>query len=157
VGPDDRARLLIPFAIEESAMTVSSKNRQAGVTLLELTVALAIFMLLMGAAAQALVSYYVALDLQNQRNIATQHCRTVLSDMRSVRDDNGHNFPAAITETWPDEGAVAIPGQALTAETLTVTYEDPAANPLVVTATCSWLDKAGHRASVQVATVISDQ
>ena len=127
-----------------------------GFTLVELMLAVAILVGVLAASAQALVSYYAAMQLQHQRNVATQECRSVLSQMRNVRDTSSPNsFPGIITDAWPDGAAVS--GQsALPHEQLVVAYTDASGNPLEVVVTCTWQDRSGHPASVRISTRLTD-
>ena len=131
-------------------------REEKGVTLIELTMAMALFAIVLGATTQSLVSYYVALDEQNQRNTAVQHCAAVLSSMRDVRDANPANFPGAITAKWPNGGIVANVST-LPKESVTVNYVNPAANPLQVTLKSSWTDIRRHPMSLQVTTLLTDR
>ena len=55
-------------------MWLRGLKRNEGVTLMELTMAVALFSVVLGATAQSLISYYVALDTQNQRHTAIRNC-----------------------------------------------------------------------------------
>lgn len=126
-----------------------------GVTLMELTIAMALFAIIMGAAAQSLISYYVAMDIQGQRDAATQHCRGLLSDMRAVRDAPSPTpFPAKVVAQWPN-GSVR-PGT-LRGQTLRVDYADPNANPLAVTVTSQSQDMKRRPIVVRLSTVLTDR
>ena len=127
-----------------------------GVTLLELTIAMAVFAVILGATAQALISYYVALDAQNQRHTALRNCTGVISNMRDVRDANPASFPSAITALWPDGAAVAGAGS-LNQEQVTVDYVNPNANPLEITVSSQWADMRGRPMSVGVSTILTDR
>jgi len=127
-----------------------------GFTLVELMLAMVIFVGVLGAAAQALVSYYAAMDLQHQRNVAAQECKAVLNQMRNVRDGApAGGFPGIVTGEWPD--GTAVPGpHPLPNEQLVVRYTNPASNPLEVVVTCTWRDRSGHPASVKMSTRLTD-
>lgn len=127
-----------------------------GFTLLELTLALSVFTIIMGATAQALISYYVVLDMQNQRTAAAEACRGLLSDMRDLRDANPVSFPDAITTEWPDGQNVVDPGLRA-GQTLRVDYTDPVANPLEVQVTARWSDVQGHTITVSISTILTDR
>lgn len=127
-----------------------------GVTLLELTIAMAVFTVVLGATAQALISYYVALDVQNQRHTAIRNCTGIISNMRDVRDANPESFPDAIVAIWPDGGQVANAGS-LPQEVITVDYVNPAANPLEITVRSNWVDLRGHPISLSVSSLLTDR
>ena len=129
-------------------------KRNRGFTLVELVVAMGIFTVVLGATAQALVSYYAALDFQNQRNTAIRNCAAVVSQMREVRDDNPDDFPGALTVEWPDTTAIAGAGS-LPQETLEVDYVDPAADPIEVTVRSRWVDLRGRSMTVSVTTMLT--
>lgn len=139
-------------------------NNARGVTLLELTLAIAIFAITMGVAAQGLVSFYTSLDMQRQRVVAVNQCRSIISEMRTIRDanpnspDNPNNFQTHILEAYEDgrEG----PGPVELRESiLSVTYEDssPTANPIVPTIRLQWLGLHGHVITQQVTSAITER
>lgn len=127
-----------------------------GVTLLELTIAMAVFMVILGATAQSLICYYVALDTQNQRHTAVRNCAGIISTMRDVRDANPDSFPDAIIASWPDGGEVAGAGS-LPQEVITVEYVNPNANPLEVTLRSHWVDLRGRPIFLNVSTMLTDR
>jgi prepilin-type N-terminal cleavage/methylation domain-containing protein len=130
-------------------------RNSAGFTLIELTVAIAIFAIVLGTAAQALVSYHATIHLQHQRNVATQNCKAILSQMRNVRNQAGAQFPNIITGTWADgqpvEGAGTMRG-----EQVVVTYTDVNANPLEVTVRSTFPDMRGRQVTTQISTRLTD-
>lgn len=129
---------------------------EKGFSLLELTIAMAVFAVVLGAAAQALVSYYVAMDTQEQRNTAIHICKGVLNDMRQARDADPDQFPDAITGMWPDDTLTPGPGL-LRNETVQVNYVDTNANPLEITVTVSWEDLRGRPIQATMTTLLTDQ
>lgn len=130
------------------------RQKKEGFTLVELVVAMSIFTVVLGATAQALVSYYAALDLQNQRNTAIRNCTTVISQMRELRDDNPNDFPDAITAEWPDSAVIDGAGT-LHQEQIDVDYVNPNANPLEVTVRSRWVDLQGRPMSLSVTTMLT--
>lgn len=137
-------------------MWLRGLKRNEGVTLMELTMAVALFSVVLGATAQSLISYYVALDTQNQRHTAIRNCTGIVSNMRDVRDANPESFPEALTSVWLDETEVAGVGT-LPQEVVTVDYVDPNANPLEVTVTSEWVDLRGRPMTVSVTTLLTDR
>jgi len=135
-----------------------------GVSLLELTLAVAIFVIAVGAAAQALVSFYVTMDMQNQRVVAINHCRSALSNMRNLRDTfpnsatAPNNFQNAVLAAYP-AGVETDGPAALSNSKVTVSYEDanPTANPLVPTVRVEWRDLRGRTCALSLSSAISDR
>lgn len=134
-------------------MSCRRRCGQEGLTLLELTVALALFAIVLGATAQGLISYHVAMDMQAQRCTAAQNCRSFLSDMRRTRDANPDAYPETILEEYPE--GTEFPGT-LPGERLTVEYEDPSANPLEVTVRSRSIDLRNHEVTVSLSTNLTD-
>jgi type II secretory pathway pseudopilin PulG len=135
---------------------VNHSKAERGMTLVELTLAVAIFVMVLGATAQSLISYYVALDIQDQRVVATRHCVGVLNTIRDFRGTTTDPFPAAITDQWVDGSEV--PGVAsLPQENVIVTYTNPASNPLEVVVVSTWKDLRGRQITAQVSTVLTNQ
>jgi prepilin-type N-terminal cleavage/methylation domain-containing protein len=131
-----------------------------GVTLLELTIALSIFAIVMGAAAQGLVASYSSLKVQEQRAEAAHLCRSVLDHMREFRDNNAATFPDSLTQHWPAgspiEGITAAAETSLNEYELTVSYGDAGAAPLPVTVQVAWKDHQGRPISFSVTTLLSE-
>lgn len=136
----------------------------SGVTLLELTMAIAIFAITMGVAAQGLVSFYVTLDMQNQRVVAVNQCLSTISDMRNLRDanpstpDDPNNFQTSILDRYEDGWEQPGPVQ-LRDSKVSVTYEDadPGANPLVPTVHLEWKDLRGRVMTQRLTSAITDR
>jgi Tfp pilus assembly protein FimT len=106
------------------------RQSELGVTLLELTIAVAIFAVVIGSAAQALISFNVALTSQRDRNVAVQQCRAIFARMREMRDnpplvvptDPTTQFPNYLFAQWPHGQAVAPANPLLRNEQITATY-----------------------------------
>ena len=137
-------------------MDKQGRRDNAGLTLLELTIAVAIFVIILGTAAQALISFHFAQDMQQQRGAAAHNMRSVLSSMRNARDANPDSFPEAITTQWPDGVTLANEGTEL-GEAIMVAYTDATANPLEVTITSSWSDMRGRAMSLSLSTVLTNR
>ena len=135
-----------------------------GVTLLEITIAVAIFAVAIGVAAQILVSFYATMDLQHQRVIAADHCRGVFSQIRNIRDaspntsENPSAFQEAVMAQFPDGEQPTAPYD-LRDATVEIAYEstDASANPLVPTVTVNWVDLRGRAVSLGTTTAITDR
>jgi len=144
----------------------SQVRAKQGFTLLELTLALAIFVIILGATAQVLVSYYVALDAQRERTANTQNMAALISSMRQVRDQNPDTFPQAIFTQWPD--GTVVPGASnsrVMREQITIKYYDVttnapatnATNPLLVVLRSTFLDKRNRRLNNVLTTVLTNR
>ena len=159
-------------AVQNRASRARGRNR--GFTLIELTMAMSVFMLVMGYTAEVLVSYFATLDLTHQRTEAMQNAVGVLNEMRAIRDENPDDFPSAILDRFPQDAAIfdtpaTLPAARLTSlpgETLSVTYLDRTGQPmdgapdpgqpLRVRVTSSWKTlKAERSAEASVATVLA--
>jgi type II secretory pathway pseudopilin PulG len=148
----------------EKPQTKRRLSSDAGVTLFEVTLAVAIFFVTVGVAAQSLVSFYAHMDMQNQRVIAVNHCQSVLSAMRNLRDaspnsaENPSHFQEAILAAYPSGTEKDGPG-ALKGAKVKVTYDDPRAtvNPLTPTVTLWWQDLRGHPCTVALSSAITDR
>lgn len=131
-------------------------RRQRGFTLIELTLAMAIFAVVLGAAAQSLITYYANLEMQNMRAGAAQNARAVIAQMREARDSAEQPFPQSILEQWP-HGAVVDDAGTLPGEEIVVTYEDVTANPLEITIVSTFQDMAGRPVRVQLGTALTGE
>ena len=137
-------------------MCRKKRHNEAGFSLLELTIAVAVFVVVLGAVAQGLVSYYVVMDAQHQRVAAAEVLRGVLADMRAVRDANPDSFPDAVRDAYPNGETVPGPGL-LPNETIEVTYANDAANPLEATVVISWPDLQGRPVQETISTLLTDR
>jgi len=134
-----------------------------GFALLELTLAVSIFVVAIGIASQALISFYTCMDLQKQRTIAVNECRSILSDMRALRTTNPNtaedptNFQTAVLSLYPDGEEDEGPGH-LRNSTMLITYEQASAdtNPLVPTVTIRWTSLTGHPVQVAISSALVD-
>jgi len=142
----------------------AARRETRGVTLLEITIAVAIFAVAIGVAAQVLISFYATMDLQHQRVIAAEHCRGVFSQIRNIRDaspntsDDPSAFQEAVMAQFPD-GEQSTGPYDLRDATVEVVYEstDTSANPLVPTVTVNWVDLRGRPVSLGITTAITDR
>ncbi len=146
-----------------------------GVTLIEVMIAVAIFAVVIGVSAQALLSFYVSLDMQEERVESLQAARAVLSAIREKKEEfvlPEDEFDWEGLIAWLDEGndtywsSFLKPGvtgtKGLHDHTITVAYYDmqgnpaPAgASPLQVNVMSSWSDMKGRTITAQVATLLT--
>ena len=145
--------------------------------MIEVVLALGIFLIVIGIGAEVLVSYYVAIDMTRQRSSAVQDCIGVLNEMRDVRAGNPGGFPGPLVAKWPQgavlEDAPFTPDEqritSLPGESLTIAYldengnligGDPTAanNPLQVRVTCTWATtKTGRVGTASVSTMFTNE
>lgn len=131
-------------------------GKAQGFTLLELMMAFLIFTIVLAATAQGLISFYVAMDIQNRRAAALSHCGSVLSGMRQVRDAKPNEFPAAIFDEFPEDTPL-VEYAALENENVWVGYADAGANPLEVNITSTWTDLRGRVITSRISTLLTDR
>lgn len=126
----------------------------AGFSLLEVTVAVAIFMLVLGAMAQALIYAYGALVLQRQQTSALSSCTAIVATLRQLSRTLPESelcaadlplFPCVLVE-WADQfpasrdeaqSSVALMDQfggfySLPDQTFEIAYADAQGNDIVV-------------------------
>lgn len=126
----------------------------AGFTLLELAVTMAIM-------AGGLVMILMANTYSHrtgeavyERMVATQDAHRTIEMMRGASSSG--SFPANVTAAYPNGAAVA--GFAnLSGETVTVTYVDPAADPLDVTVITRWLELGLRNSTAQLRTLLTQR
>ncbi|MFP4501248.1 MAG: type II secretion system protein J [Candidatus Hydrogenedentota bacterium] len=152
-----------------------SRKRNAGnsgMTLVEVTIAMAIFAAVMAVSAQALGSFYVGVDLQKERVEAVNSCRAVMSFLREKRHELSAGFPEGFlgfvgsreNAGWPefldsdtdgptlDNHSISVACQAMDGSAASVNT-----NPLQVQVTSTWTDKRGRTLRAQVVSVLTDQ
>lgn len=138
------------------AKRLSRLRGETGLTLLEVSLSMAIFAVVMSVSAQVLIGFSGSMEMQEQRQEAVQHCRAVLAQIRQDRDTSVLAFPQQITTIWPDGRQVTDPEiVTLDNEVITVDYADDDADPLQVTITASWTDMRGRPAATAVGTLLT--
>ena len=146
---------------------------EQGMTLIEVTIAVAIFAAVIAATASSIADFYVGVDLQKQRIEAANSCRGVLSYLREQRANTSSDFPAALLAIIADKQedgwaeflkSGAAQGLGLDSHTITVTCTslDGAAvsdddNPIRVIVRSTWNDRKGRQLKAEVATCFTDQ
>lgn len=145
---------------------------ERGVTLMEITLAVAIFATVIGVTAQALMSFYVSIDVQEQRMEAVATCRSVLDSIREKRYEFDGTFPdellAWIEEnndaSWEDYLAdnsehVELNDESISVACFNEAGDDAGAgdNPLVVQVTTDWRDRKGRPISATIVSMLTDE
>ena len=144
----------------------------SGVSLMEVMLAVAIFSGVIGVTAQSLASFYVTVDIQEQRMEAVSACRGVMDALREKRIEFKDNFPAGLM-TWIDENNetewhefqannwehIELDDQRIQVEYFDQAGEvaSPTDNPLVIHVTTTWKDRKGRDLSATVASMLTDQ
>jgi len=130
------------------------RSSQEGFTLIEIMIALTIFAVTLGVAAQGLTYGYSLVRLQTQRVVAANDCRVVISGLRNVVaadpdtagcPDTANKFPCLILEyvsTFPANASAvsALPTATKTfyaglytlrGETITISLTSPTGGTVV--------------------------
>lgn len=113
-------------------------RRAAGLTFIEILIATTILAVGALVAFPTMLSFSDLSDAAREENVATHDLMTAVEDVLSTPFTE-------ITTTY--KAGQAIPrfnALHLTSESIVVTYDDPAADPLIVTLTASWKDRKGH-------------
>lgn len=139
---------------------------------MEVTLAVAIFSAVIGVTAQSLASFYVSVDVQEQRMEAITACRGVMDALREKRTEFATNFPEDLLawidneneEGWPaflEENLdhVELASQALSVECQNLDGDAAGVgdNPIVVFVTTTWQDRRGRTLSSTVSSVLTDE
>lgn len=149
-----------------------SRNSE-GFTLLEVTFAVAIFVVAMGLAAQSLTSFSAQMRLQDERMVAANVCKSALSNMRELRDGTpaDGDFHAVVTAVFPEGAEFAantgwtMPGSTtpyvwdLRDSRVRVNYNAPPAgtNLLVPTISVEWKGLRGYMYVHSITTALADR
>ncbi len=145
-----------------------------GLTLMEVTFALAIFAIVTAITAQSLVMFYVSVDIQEQRIEAIRVCKDVAGAIREQRESlKVSEWPGNMVawvegkndEGWPEyqryreEGESDLPGQQITVECSNRDGGAPAAGDAVleVRIYCTWQDRSGRPLEAQVVTYLANE
>ena len=149
----------------------------AGMTLLEITLAVSIFAVAVGITAQSLVSYYMTMDMHEQQIESAQAARTIIAAIRDKRGefDGDPNFPVGL-QAWvaaqQDDGWSAFLRTKGTGDTYAQLEEHSVTvnmaaldggavaagtNPVRITVVSEWNDRRGRPMSATIATVLTDE
>ncbi len=129
-------------------------GKKAGFTLAELMIALVILTVVILSYVGANIQAHKNTEEMNERTVAIQNANQVIEQMRTI--SNTDPFPASVVTAYPDNGPVAG-FNSLTNEQVTVTYQNPAANPLVCTVTVTWSSYTGRQSTETVETYITQR
>lgn len=147
-------------------------TEQRGVTLIEVTLAVAIFAGVIGVTAQSLMSFYVSIDMQEQRMEAVATCRSVMDSLREKRAEFEDTFPQGLL-TWIEQNNesdweefladnsehVELDGQSIEVACFDLAGNEagPDDNPILIEVTTDWIDRKGRPLSASVISVLTDQ
>lgn len=158
-------------------------TRRSGVTLIEVTMAVAIFAVVIALSAQSILSFYVALKVQEDRVVAVHSARTIMNALREKREEyrganesdmvNWTNYFSWITTEntakWTTYTAQQTGGAALKNQNVTVTMYKVNAdnstggaaaagdNPLEVHVVVTWTDGKGRTMTSRLVTRMTDR
>jgi prepilin-type N-terminal cleavage/methylation domain-containing protein len=120
--------------------TAGRRRARAGLTLVEVMIATTILAVGALVAFPTMLSFSDLSDAAREENVATHDLMTAVEDVMSTPFTQ-------ITSTY--KAGAPIPrfdALHLGEESIVVTYDDPAADPLIITITASWRDRKGHPA-----------
>ncbi len=130
----------------------ATRGGTAGLTLVEVVLALGILAFAFVAMLQVSVSLLVNGSINRHRTEAVLDAQVVLDDMRSLRD-TGVAIPAELVDAYP-AGPVELDSASLPYEEISVAYADPASAPLEVSVTVRWTEMNGRIMEETLTTVI---
>lgn len=149
-----------------------SARGERGMSLMEVTMAVAIFAAVIAVTAQSLVSFYVSIDMQKQRIEAANSCKAVMALLREKRDETSADFPdtflgwvsAQQNEGWTDflkteDAGIRLREHTITVQCLSLAGDVAAAgdNPIRVHVTSRWLDRRGRPMRAELVTALTDE
>lgn len=123
------------FHKNNSAFPIPRRTLVGGVSLVEAVVAIAIIAIGVVVLVAQLEASYKITSVNRETNKATAHLQACLEKIVTTPF-------ADIPTTYPNGSAISLtpvdPGDLMDGEVVTVTYTDPAADPLEVTVTIRW-------------------
>lgn len=141
-------------------------------SLMEVILAVAILAAVIGVSAQALASFYLSMDMQEQRIEGLQSCRAVMSALRERRESFQEDFPASFitfvntnnTSGWQDFIVKSNDHEELRGHKIKVTLLDMEGAALAAPATTAqvlvrstWFDRRNRPMSAELITVFNNQ
>lgn len=144
-------------------MWKGSRQADEGLTLVEVTLAVAIFAIVIALASQALMSFYVGLDIQEQRVEAMRVCKDLMGAVRTARRDHAAGDFDALTawveakneEMWAEFYRYSQDHEELKDQAISVECALTGGGLLEVRAACGWTDRAGRRQELQLTTLLA--
>lgn len=149
---------------------------QSGVTLMEVTIAIAIFAVVIAVSAQSLASFYATMDMQEERIEAVQRARGVLNAIREKRAqyqlrDNTFDwdgmmawYNAQASDGWSDylsnpEDGGSLQNHAINVTLLNLDGSAPAIGdtPLELHVTSTWTGHSGREMRVSVVGILAER
>jgi len=135
-GPSGERSDAFPSRADE---VVSQRAKaRAGFTFIEVVIATVVLAVAALVAFPTMLSFFELSDTAREENVATHDLMASIEDILCTPFAN-------VTTTYPD--GQAIPKYTrlhLRDESLVVRYDDPAADPLLVTVTATWSDQKGR-------------
>jgi len=149
--------------------------KNAGLSLIEVTLAVAVFAIAIGFTAQALMTSYAALDIQDQRIAGIQSSRSAMNELRERRAifrQGMDGFDMAGFLTWIDQQnqanwAILELGdevQHLRNRTVTVEVTNPDGSPadqnsdlLQIQVVTTWTDRMGRPIEARLASMLAER
>lgn len=153
-------------------MSLERLRAQQGMSLMEVTLAVAVFAGVIAVTAHSLATFYVSIDMQKQRIEALNSCRAVLSVLREKRQEYAGDFPESFLgwvaeqelEGWTpflktEDAGTKLPEHQITVACFDLNGDVAAAgdNPVRVLVTSTWLDRRGRPMQAQLASILTDR
>ena len=129
-------------------------KNEKGFTFIELAIAMFVVALVILGFMGANTGIQKASEAAYQRTVALQDANRVIELIRNVAV--GGQFPANVTAVYPNRSQVAgftnLPG-----ERVIVNYVNPAADPLDVTVTISWVENGIRNVNTALRTYVTQR
>lgn len=132
----------------------SRLKHQKGFTLIELMIALLVATLAIGGYIASNIVIQRNADSAFERTVALQDANQIIERMRSIAQSG--TFPANVTAAFPQNSTVSG-FLNLTNEQVTVSYADPAVNPLDATVTVVWTSHTQRQETTALRTYITQR
>jgi len=145
---------------------------ERGISLIEIILAVAILAGVIGVSAQSLMSFYVGIDIQEQKMEAVRTCQSVMDGLREKRVQYKDNFPDGLL-TWVNQNNntswasyladnsqhVQLANQALRVTCTNMEGEAAGAgdNPIIVEVTTTWDDRKGRESTASVMSILTNE
>ena len=126
--------------------------RKNGFSLIELMISAAILVAAVLPIFMLFYYYLVAMEISRNTTIAVSDAAFILESMRSTDPVVIADVVALYPQATDFTGRIGSVPTKLTDEVVTVAYQDPDADPLVVTVTVTWKDQVRIRDRTQTIT-----
>ncbi len=127
-------------------MAIRAGNKERGTSLVEILVALTIFVIAMSGLLGSIFAVVYLSETSRNLTVATSDLNNIMERIRATPFDHlAADFPQGVADgTAANPYQSIVGGYRLNNEHITITYANPASDPREIKGTVAWQDKKGR-------------